>query len=270
MNGGSIWGLPGMKNEETRNTPYLWTETVFHPWTDGKSLVPVEGSLASAEAFQRIFSDVTLGVLPPGMKLKVRELKEVYGISATPLREALAQLAARGYVLFEDRKGYSVPPVSLGELNDLSQSRQIVEGEALRLSIIHGDAAWEGLVLSYLHQLKRERDRADPSSQEWLNIYERRHYFFHRALIAACPYTFLKEFCDSLYIKMTRYRRLLQVHEFSERIKRGGHGPIVDAALARNSDLAVPLLREHLNITATLMASYLEKNKEVEAVGGKQ
>lgn len=229
---------------------------------------PAEGAPASAEALQRILFDVTRGALSPGTKLKVRELKERYGISATPLREALAQLAARGLVLLEDRKGFSVPPVSLTELTDLSSSRQIIEGEALRLAIAYGDAAWEGHMLSCLHQLKREIERRDPSSEEWLDAYERQHHLFHQALIDACPYNTLKEFCESLYIKMTRYRRLLKACGFPARVDSGAHDPLVDAALSRNSDLAVPLLREHINVPSLVMKNYLKENTAAQKNAG--
>ncbi|CAK7054860.1 MAG: HTH-type transcriptional repressor GlaR [Desulfovibrio sp.] len=236
------------------------TEQVL-PWIAPESPSPAGDGVASAEAVQRILSDITRGALGPGTKLKVRELKERYGISATPLREALSQLAARGFVLLEDRKGFSVPPVSLEELTDLSSSRQIVEGEALRLAIAHGDAAWEGHLLSYLHQLKREIERRDTASREWQDNYERQHRLFHRALISACPYGTLTDFCESLYIKMTRYRRLLKERGFAEHIGNGAHDPIVDAALSRNSDLAVPLLREHINVPASVMKKYLREDE---------
>ncbi len=226
----------------------------------GGALFPFAGSVASVEALQRILSDLTRGVLHPGAKLKVRELIERYGISATPLREALAQLAARGLVLVEDRKGFRVPPVSLEQLQDLSQSRVIVEGEALRLAIAHGDAAWEGEVLSNLHQLRREIERRDSASQEWLDAYERQHHRFHKALLAACPLHSLKDFCDNLYIQMTRYRRLLKELGFSAAAGNGAHEPIVEATLARRGDEAVPLLREHITIPVRAIREYLEKN----------
>lgn len=220
-------------------------------------LLPFTGSVASAEAFRLILSDLTLGALKPGQKLKVRELNERYGIGASPLREALAQLAARGLVLLEDRKGFRVPPVSLEQLQDFSRSRQIVEGEALRLAIMHGDAAWEGEVLSVFHQLKREIEHRDTASQEWQDNYELRHHRFHQTLIAACPLASLIQFCDALYIKMTRYRRLLKELGFPGETEGGEHARIVDAVLARDADAAVPLLHAHIGLTADAAARYL-------------
>lgn len=241
--------------ERTKN---MWNAEP-HAAPEANPLFVMEGSLASGEALQLILSDITRGALPPGTKLKVRELNERYGITATPLREALAQLAARGLVQVEDRRGFRVPPVSLEQLHDLSRSRQIVESEALRLAIKHGDHAWEGELLSGFHQLKREIECRDPASDEWLDAYERQHHKFHKILIAACPLQSIKDFCDNLYIQMTRYRRLLKGLGFSGEIGKGEHGPLVDATLARNEEEALFLLRRHLNLPVAAIERYLQE-----------
>ncbi|MDT8264202.1 GntR family transcriptional regulator, partial [Roseomonas sp. DSM 102946] len=75
------------------------------------------------------------GVLPPRSRLRLRELSALYGLGTTPLREALARLAAEGIVVLEGQKGFSVPPVTREHLLDVTRSRQVVEPEALRLAM---------------------------------------------------------------------------------------------------------------------------------------
>src|SRR3546814_12001971 len=61
----------------------------------------------------------------------------------SPLREALARLVGDQLVNSLEQRGFWVAPLSLEELDDISRVRNLVETEALRLSIENGDDAWE-------------------------------------------------------------------------------------------------------------------------------
>ena len=95
----------------------------------------------------------------------MRDLESRYAMGATPLREALVHLAARGLVAAEGQKGFRVPAVDREDLLDVTQSRQIAEAEALRLAMHHGDAAWEDEIVASFHLLRRELERQDPTSE---------------------------------------------------------------------------------------------------------
>jgi GntR family carbon starvation induced transcriptional regulator len=207
-------------------------------------------STSSEMALQLLTRDLVRGVLAPGQKLKVRELTERYRIGASPMREALAQLASGGMVQLEANKGFRVAPVSRTDLIDISRTRQILEGEALRLAIAHGAEAWEEEIFTSFQLLKREIERRVSRSQTWLDAYEERHHRFHRAVIAACPLTAMKQFCDQLYVQMTRYRRRLKEMGFSEESGARDHEEIMTLVLARDTERAVATLRTHLGVIA--------------------
>jgi GntR family carbon starvation induced transcriptional regulator len=221
-------------------------------------------STVSAAALDRLQRDIVDGTLAPSRKLKLRELAESYGIGATPLREALVQLAATGFVHLEGQKGFRVPPTSRAELLDITRSRQIVEAEAFRLAIEHGDAGWEDEIVASFHLLRRSLARDGLGSEAALDAYEERHHRFHRALIAACPLGTLKGFCDGLYIRTTRYRRLLKssghVWEGGPRQARdiAGHEALMEVALARDAAAAMPLLRRHIATTVNAVLTVLD------------
>ncbi|NVO13052.1 MAG: FCD domain-containing protein [Rhodoplanes sp.] len=208
-------------------------------------------STATEAALKRLKRDLIRGVLPSGRKLKIRELTERYGIGASPMREALAQLASGGFVNIESNKGFRVAPVSRSHLVDITQTRQIVEGEALRHAIANRTEAWEEEIFTSFQLLKWEIDRRDSRSEEWLDAYEERHRRFHLALIAACPLTALKQFCEDLYTQMTRYRRMLKEMGFSEQIGSSQHEEIMSLVLDGDVEKAVATLRDHIAITAT-------------------
>src|SRR5690606_14667045 len=95
------------------------------------------GTMAST-LFHRLRREIVSGELAPGLKLRIRDLTERYGVGATPVREALSRLVSTGFVTSIDQRGFRVSPISLEDLLDITESRQVVEGEAFRRSIERG------------------------------------------------------------------------------------------------------------------------------------
>src|SRR5690606_33116032 len=113
----------------------------------------------AAAAAAQLRQDILSGVLAPEIKLKVRELTGRYHISASPIREALSQLAASGFVIHKGQRGFHVPPVSIENLIDITESRKIIEAEALRLAIRHASAAWEDEIVASYYLFERQVHR---------------------------------------------------------------------------------------------------------------
>jgi DNA-binding GntR family transcriptional regulator len=209
---------------------------------------------ASEMAVRLLRRDIVSGALKPDSKLKLRVLKERYGIGASPMREALAQLAAQGLVHQLSQKGFRVPPLSAAHLADVTRSRQLVEIEAVKLAIAHGDAAWEDEIVASFHLLERMFHRLrHATARPDVNEFESRHQRFHRALIAACPLRALKEFCDRLYMQATRYRLLLRRYAFTRDVVMAEHRILMRAVLSRNKAEAAKALKAHIGITADVL-----------------
>src|SRR5512146_1702424 len=83
------------------------------------------GSLAT-----RLRTDIVSGVLGPGAKLSIDELRSRYGVSLSPLREALSRLAAEGFVVLEDKKGFRVAPVSRDNCREVARLQDLLETQA--------------------------------------------------------------------------------------------------------------------------------------------
>ncbi|MBW6398749.1 GntR family transcriptional regulator [Roseomonas sp. HJA6] len=214
-----------------------------------------EPATAVEAATHRLREEIVAGALPPDARLRLRDLTARFGYGATPLREALSRLAAEGFVVFEGQKGFSVPPVTRTHLLDITRSRQIVEPEALRLAMEHGDAAWEDEIVASLSLMRREIERRRPEPG-WLDVYEAKHHRFHRALIAACPLIALRAFCDELYMQTTRYRRLMKSAMEDWPRSSAAHQALGDAVLARDA-AALQGLRDHIGTTATRVLAML-------------
>ena len=82
-----------------------------------------------------IEADILRGALAPGARLGIAETAARYGVGATPLREALSRLAARGLVDAIGQRGFRVKPISRDDLADIVRIRTVIEREALRLSM---------------------------------------------------------------------------------------------------------------------------------------
>jgi GntR family carbon starvation induced transcriptional regulator len=213
---------------------------------------------ASEQAVRLLRRDIVSGALKPDSKLKLRILKERYGIGASPMREALAQLAAQGLVNQLSQKGFRVPPLSAAHLTDITRSRQLVEIEAVKLAIEHGDAAWEDEIAASFHLLERMfRRLRNATARPEMHEFESRHQRFHRALIAACPLRSVREFCDGLYVQATRYRLLLRRYAFTRDVVMAEHRILMRAVLSRNKAEAAKALKAHIGLTADLLLGEL-------------
>ncbi|MCI2807616.1 GntR family transcriptional regulator [Eoetvoesiella caeni] len=212
------------------------------------------GSTMASALAETIRTDIIRGRLAPGMRLKVQELARLYDSGTIPVREALSRLTTSGFVYALDRRGFFVKEISREELLDLTRVRLMIEPAALRDSIEHGDIAWEEHVLSAHHRMSRLRIHADAMKHELDLDWEAAHDNFHRQLISACSSAWLLQFADTLRDQTTRYRHI-SVSSRQARDVAAEHAAILDACLARKPDLAVGLICDHINTTASLALS---------------
>src|SRR5277367_4174430 len=122
--------------------------TLMRPETD-----PAADTL-SERAAAWIEADILSGVLAPGGRLAIADTAARYGVGATPLREALSRLAARGLVDAIGMRGFRVKAISYEDLADIVRIRTTIEREALRLSMANGGGEWEAGVVASLHRLR--------------------------------------------------------------------------------------------------------------------
>ena len=213
----------------------------------------------AGQTAQRLRQDIIRNRLQPGERLTVEKLSASYGVGASPVREALFQVAGDGLVRFEDHKGFIVAPLHPGEMLDVSSLRANLEIHAIRGSIAHGGEEWETGVLTAEHRIKKAEARLigaqgnelEQAEDEW----EARHREFHYSLCSACGSPWLLHFFDALYDQLERYRR--RYWRYAERAGDADdqHAQIKSAALARNTDLATALLTEHFRRQAELTLS---------------
>lgn len=221
----------------TRNTPRLLNNDAAN--TEPKTLV--EG------AYRDLRRDIIEGRLAPGEKLRIEHIKDNYGVGAGTLREALSLLISDALVVSQGQRGFSVAPMSLEDFGDITETRVMLETQALRQSIELGDEAWEADLLAAFHRLSRAEEKLTESSnrEEW----EERNRIFHEVLIAACPSHWIKYFLTLLYYQAERYRRLSLQQKEGDRDVHAEHESLFKATLARDADRACEILAQHIRFT---------------------
>jgi GntR family transcriptional regulator, carbon starvation induced regulator len=215
----------------------------------GSRLMPPDDEAATlterAESF--LEEAIVKGRLSPGMKLRITDIAKEFGVSQTPMREALSRLVSRGLVVAVGQRGFRVAPTSAEDLADITMTRVAIESAALRRSMRFGDGRWEGEIVSSLHQLKRiaGRNKILKDSPE-LNLV---HKGFHASLIAGCGSPRMMDLASQLYDQAFRYRRIMIGTAISADDFVAEHESLADAVLSRSQSAAVPRLSAHLERT---------------------
>lgn len=202
-------------------------------------------------AYGRVRADILAGRLAPNERLKIAELAASLDVSPGAIREALSRLVPEQLVVSRDQKGFVVAPLSVEDLQELTDLRCEMESIALRGAVARGDSAWEAGILAAAHRLRRARrsvSDTDPSlSAEWVS----HHAAFHHSLVAACGSRRLVALVGQLYEQTERYRGLSQVAAPKTRDVEGEHQELVDAALDRDAERLVAKTVSHIRRTAS-------------------
>ncbi|MDB5641044.1 MAG: transcriptional regulator [Hyphomicrobiales bacterium] len=216
-------------------------------------------------------SEILVGSILPETKLNIRDLGERFSVGLSPVREALSRLAAERLVHQSDNRGFTVMPVSVPELLDLTKARCWLNEVGLRQSIAHGGMDWEEGVLVAFHRMSRTPRRSGASSGDRNPAWEEAHRAFHQSLIAGCGSNWLIEMCERLFEASERYRHLGRLAGLVRAPLEDEHRDIMQAAIDRKADEAVELLNAHFQRTAALVqkvvgqaAAFSSKTKETE------
>jgi len=207
------------------------------------------GSLTLTESvFLELRKDILSGRLAPETPLMPGELREHFHVSIAVIREALTRLAAQGLALQSPNYGFTVIPLTFSDLNNIIEARSINEGAALKLSISKGDVVWESNILALHHQLEQLSESSINGTlhvdEQWSDL----HCRFHYALIKACENPVLLEICSRLWNKSELYRSY-SVSRNNNRPAAAEHKALMQAVIARDTELALTLYNEHIKHT---------------------
>ncbi len=190
------------------------------------------------DAYELILEAIDVGVYRPGDRLVESELAERFGVSRTPIREALQRLETQS-LLARDGRSLIVASLDHNQLADLYVVRTELEGLAARLAARH--AADEEI--SVLKDMIEE-DRAllhDPSALSRAN---RR---FHKQIHLASHNRYLVQQLDLVHRSMALLATTSLAVDGRGAMALEEHAEIVSAIERRDGDAAYKALKEHIS-----------------------
>jgi DNA-binding GntR family transcriptional regulator len=192
------------------------------------------------ELLTRLRELITDGELPPGAKVPERELCERFGVSRTPLREALKVLAFEGLVTLNPNRGAAVSPLTLSDLIETFPVIGAIEALAGELAAARLTSA-ELTAIRRLHNkmLQSYKHKDAPS-------YFAANQAIHEAILAAAGNETLSNLYNSLSGRVNRARYTVKVSDARWAQATAEHVQILEALEARDGEKLGRLLKEHI------------------------
>jgi DNA-binding GntR family transcriptional regulator len=202
------------------------------------------------DLYNQLRTDILFGRRLPSSRLPLNDIAEEHGVSLSVVREAVTRLAGEDLVEATPQRAYRVRSLSIDHLHDLTWVRTQIETLALGQSIAKGDVTWEANLVAAHHRLAVTPMYFEDGTgnQDWMAA----HGAFHAALTAAAGSPILERLRRQLYDASELYRYWagnLPRHPTRAHVE-DEHRAILEAALARDAELAVALLTQHFETTA--------------------
>jgi DNA-binding GntR family transcriptional regulator len=189
----------------------------------------------------------------------VGDLSEELGVSRTPVREALIELASRGMVRFERNRGVRILQTSVSDLEEIFELRMLLEVPATHKAIERMDMDAERALAAEVVAMAKAAKAGDESS---LWIHDRR---FHHRLILEAGNQRLADYVDALRDMVlvrgvTTAGRTRSLDEITDE-----HRVIMESVTTRNADASAEAMRTHIEHTRRLLIA-----QELEGLEGRR
>lgn len=196
------------------------------------------GKSSALEAYDLLVDAIEHGELTAGMRMREVELAERYGISRTPIREALKRLEAKGLVTHTPNQGAVVTTLDFNQTAELYLMREVLEGTAARLAATCATNTEIDVLAEMI-----EHDRRHPYDSKLLTQTNRQ---FHRQLRLSARNSFLRNILENMQLSYILLVGMPQadpergIQSFDE------HAAIVRALRERDPDAAEAAARAHV------------------------
>ena len=186
---------------------------------------------------QRIFSRE----LVPGSWIDELAIAKDYGISRTPLREALKVLATEGLVTMKVRRGAYVTEVSEQDLTDVYHLLSLLESDAAGVVATQASEAQMDELKALHQQLEATVRPAKTDREKFFELNER----FHMALLAIANNRWRDQMVADLrkVMKLNRHHSLFKTGRIEDSLAE--HRAIMAELLMRNAPAATQRMKEH-------------------------
>lgn len=191
----------------------------------------------SFSAYEQVRNAIQSGKLKIGERITEVALAEQFGVSRTPIREAIARLEAEGLLTNVPRRGLIVTSLSHQQIVELYTMREILEGAAGRLTALSGSdtelATLKDLIDSEASMLDDQPKLSEINRQ------------FHYLLALAAHNRYLLTAIEQMSVTMSLLPSLLEEGDRA-RAAHEQHKQIVEALMQRDGAAAEMAIRDHV------------------------
>lgn len=213
----------------------------------------------SARLGEQIEERIVTGVYPPGTRLDEQELADAFGVSRTPVREALIQLASAGLIEIRPRRGATVPEVGADRVCEMFEVMAELEAMCGRLAARRITPAEQRALQQAHESCEAARDANTP------DVYYQLNEVFHQRIYEASHNGFLVEQASALHRRLRPYRRLQLRVRNRMNTSFNEHQAIVEAIIKGDSELASALLRSHVTVQGERFADLVATLRDFNA-----
>jgi DNA-binding GntR family transcriptional regulator len=209
-------------------------------------------SRSAGKLISQIKQDIADGVLKPGDQLEEAALSERFGVSRTPIREAVRSMVDSGLLETRPRKGAFVRTLSAKELLDLFDVAAELEAMASRVAAEKLRQSDVQLIKTGLEACYAAAKAGDARAYSLANL------DFHRAIHKASGNYWLTEQLKQIELHINAYRSM--PYDVRGRLEKSvqEHQEIFDAIMAGDGDKARILMRDHMMLQGQRLPSLIQ------------
>lgn len=211
---------------------------------------------AAGDAAELLRLAILDGTLRPGERLKETQLAERFGISRTPIREALVHLGVEGMVIQVPNKGATVREYTPDDIDDAYELRALLEGHAGRRAAASIDPETLAELFASCERfagLTAPKDHVELTAENKV---------FHGTLIAAAKSPRLEAVFRSTMELPLIYKSFFWYSEERKQVSEEFHIDITKALAAHDGDRAELLLRNHVFEARDFLLDQLAQGKD--------
>lgn len=209
---------------------------------------------AADDISERLEMEIIEGKLKPGTRLEEPALAERFGVSRTPVREALQRLSASGLVELKPRRGTQVGNPSIRRIVEMFEVMAELEAVCARLCA-------RRVTPELITKLRNWLDRCEIAAESGdVSAYYDANHSFHNEIYRGSGNGFLCEQAEALHLRLTPFRR--QQLRVPRRLRQSftEHAEIIAAIEAGDEKKAESAQRSHIVIQgerfSDLLASF--------------
>lgn len=223
-------------------------------WSEERQSSSITRTTAHESVRERIRQAILSGGLPTGSRLVQSQIARQLGVSTTPVREALRDLASEGLVEFDSFRGAVVHEPTLDEVEDVYEIRTVLEPIAIRRAVARISDQHLARAEALMEEMEQE---SDPVA--WVGLNRQ----FHAILLQAGVSKRLEGILRTLNDAATAYIALsLALGPHRMATANAGHQDLLEAYRRRDVDEAVDVATRHLAGTVEIIREALSGEEQ--------